>query len=127
MQLQGAGGHCPVLAAGGEEWAFVVVGVTGPLDSDACVAGPMTETAAWAGSQASFTLADDLPPAKVPRDAPNNQANQGAYHWTHLVLSPLFDLQSSGGGSRNNLFCCIELLCIILCFSLASYFNRLCT
>jgi hypothetical protein len=27
-----------------------------------------------------------------------------AYHWTHFVLSPLFDLQSSGGGSRNNLF-----------------------
>jgi hypothetical protein len=26
------------------------------------------------------------------------------YHWTHFVLSPLFDLQSSGGTWRNNLF-----------------------
>jgi hypothetical protein len=27
-----------------------------------------------------------------------------SYHWTHFVLSPLFYLQSSGRGWRNNLF-----------------------
>jgi hypothetical protein len=36
--------------------------------------------------------------------AAKGNAEPPAYHWTHVVLSPLFDLQSSGGGSRNNLF-----------------------
>ncbi len=27
-----------------------------------------------------------------------------SYHWTHFLLSPLFHLQLSGGGWRNNLF-----------------------
>jgi hypothetical protein len=64
---------CP--HGGGEGWAIIVNGMTSQLDGDACVAGPTTETAARASSQALFTLADDLPPAKVPGDAPNNQAN----------------------------------------------------
>jgi hypothetical protein len=67
---------------------IVVVGVMGTLDGDACVAGPTTAMAAWMGSWASFTLANNLPPCKVPSDAPNKQAKQEAYHWTHFVLSP---------------------------------------
>ncbi len=53
---------CP---CGGEEGrAIVVAGVMGTLDDDACVTGPTTNTAAQMGSQASFTLADDLPPCQ---------------------------------------------------------------
>jgi hypothetical protein len=77
----------------GRGQAIVVFGVTGTLDGDACIAGPTTVTAAWMGSQALFILAEDPPPAKVPVNAPINQANLGTFHWIHFVLSPLFDLQ----------------------------------
>ncbi len=32
--------------------------------------------------------------------AAEGNAEPPAYHWTHFVLAPLFDLQSSGRGSR---------------------------
>ena len=32
--------------------------------------------------------------------ADKGDAEPPAYHWTHFVLAPLFDLQSSGRGSR---------------------------
>jgi hypothetical protein len=79
----GRASSCP--CGGGEGWAIVVVDVTGPLDGNACVAGPTTETAAQAGSQALFALVANLPPAKVPGNVPNNQANHGAYHWTYVL------------------------------------------
>jgi hypothetical protein len=52
---------------GGEGWGIVVGGVTGPLEGNACVAGPTMEMAAWVGSQASFTLADNRPPCQGTR------------------------------------------------------------
>jgi hypothetical protein len=62
----------------GEGWAIVVVGVMGPLDGDACVTGPTTETAAWGGSRASFTLANDLPPHQDTRQCTQQSSQSGS-------------------------------------------------
>jgi hypothetical protein len=67
---------CP--HGGGEGGAIVVVGVTGPLDGDACISSPMTEMAACMGSKSSFTLADDLPPHQGSRQCAQQSSQSGS-------------------------------------------------
>ncbi len=68
---------------GGKGWAIIVVGMTGPLDGNACVAGPTTEMTAWADSRASFTLADNFPPRQGTR-----HCAQQSSQWGSLPLDP---------------------------------------
>jgi hypothetical protein len=105
-QLQGTGRHCPVLEAGGEGQAIVVVGVTGTLDGNACVACPTTATATWTSSRALFTLAEDLLPHQGARKHAQESSQSGSLPLVLICAftTTLIDLQLNGGGARNNIF-----------------------
>jgi hypothetical protein len=67
---------CP--CSEGKGWAIVVVGMTGPLDGNACIAGPTMETAAQVNSRALFTLVDDLPPPQGAQQCAQQSCQLGS-------------------------------------------------
>ena len=110
---------CP--CNGGEGQVKAVVSMTGTLDGDACNASPTTATAAWTGSWVSFTLADNLP----PRQGAWQRAQQSSQQRS-LPLDPFcaftttpIDLQLT---QETTSVGCIELLHLMLCFCLSSFF-----
>jgi hypothetical protein len=85
--------------------------------------------AALAGSQALFTLTDDPPPCQgawqCTQQSSQSTSQQMDPFWAFTFQLSSFGLQVEAGSQEITTSGCIELLCELFCFHLASYFNRL--